>query len=201
MVSGPEGKLAILIRGADDRSGPMGAKITLEVMAPEPEQATAFLARFRPLMTEHNVYRGQMVSLGRRQGPYATIAVEFHPRPEVGRDDIVLADGILARIERHVVGIGAERVRLRDAGRHLKRGLLLHGPPGTGKTLTVRYLASRMADATVLILSGRRSAWSDPPAPWPGPSPRPSSCWRMSTWWPRSAPCRAWAATRCCSSC
>jgi hypothetical protein len=154
LVSGSDGKLAMLVRGADDRSGPMGAKVTLEVIAAEPEQATAFLARFRVLMAEHNVYRGQVVSLGRRQGPYATLAVEFHPRPEVGRADLVLADGVLGRIEDHILGIGAERVRLRDAGRHLKRGLLLHGPPGTGKTLTVRYLASRMADATVLILSG-----------------------------------------------
>ena len=201
LVSGAEGKLAMLVRGADDRSGPMGAKVTLEVMAPEPEQATAFLTRFRTLMAEHNVYRGQMVSLGRRQGPYATLVVEFHPRPEVGRDDIVLADGVLARIEGHVVGIGAERVRLRDAGRHLKRGLLLHGPPGTGKTLTVRYLASRMADATVLILSGGALGLVGPTCALARPSPRPSSCSRTSTWWPRSAPCRAWAATRCCSSC
>ena len=105
-------------------------------------------------MVDHNVYRGQVVSLGRRQGPYANLVVEFHARPEVGRDDIVLAPGVLERIEDHVVGIGTERARLLGAGRHLKRGLLLHGPPGTGKTLTVRYLASRMADATVLILSG-----------------------------------------------
>ena len=70
------------------------------------------------------------------------------------RSDIVLGDGILERIESHVVGIGAEASRLVAAGRHLKRGLLLHGPPGTGKTLTVRYLANRLADATVLVLSG-----------------------------------------------
>ena len=132
----------------------MGAKVTIEVMAPQPDQATSFLARFRTLMVEHNVYRGQVVSLARRQPPYGTLVVEFHPRPDVGRDDIVLADGVLERIEAHVVGIGTEGARLREAGRHLKRGLLLHGPPGTGKTLTVRYLASRMADATVLILSG-----------------------------------------------
>lgn len=154
LITSPDGKLAVLIRTADERTGPMGAKVTLEVMAPEPELATTFLAGFRTLMVEHNVYRGQVVSLARRQGPYGTMVVEFHPRPEVGRDDIVLADGVLDRIEGHVVGIGAERLRLLDAGRHLKRGLLLHGPPGTGKTLTVRYLAHRMADATVLILSG-----------------------------------------------
>lgn len=154
LVSGSEGKLAVLVRAADERSGPMGAKVTVEVMAPEPDRATAFLGRLRELMVEHNVYRGQVVSLARRQPPYGTIVVEFHSRPDVRRSDIVLGDGVLDRIESHVVGIGAQASRLVAAGRHLKRGLLLHGPPGTGKTLTVRYLANRLADATVLILSG-----------------------------------------------
>ena len=30
----------------------------------------------------------------------------------------------------------------------------MHGPPGVGKTLTVRYLASEMADATIIVVSG-----------------------------------------------
>jgi hypothetical protein len=154
LVSGAHGRLAVLVRTADERSGPMGAKVTVEVMAARPDQATAFLGRLRELMVEHNVYRGQVVSLARRQPPYGTIVVEFHPRPQVGRSDIVLGDGVLDRIESHVVGIGAEAARLVAAGRHLKRGLLLHGAPGTGKTLTVRYLANRLQDATVLILSG-----------------------------------------------
>lgn len=154
LVRGAHGDLAVLVRTADERSGPMGARVTVEVMAPDPDRATAFLGRLRDLMVEHNVYRGQVVSLARRQPPYGTIVVEFHPRPEVGRSDIVLGDGVLDRIESHVVGIGAEAARLVAAGRHLKRGLLLHGPPGTGKTLTVRYLTRRLGDATVLILSG-----------------------------------------------
>ena len=154
LLTGEDGKLAVLVRASDERGGPMGAKVTVEVMAPDPDRATSFLARFRNLMLENNVYRGQVVSLARRQPPYPTTSVVFHPRPTVDRDDIVLADGLLDRIEGHVVGIGAERRRLVEAGRHLKRGLLLHGPPGTGKTLTVRYLASRLADTTVLILSG-----------------------------------------------
>ena len=154
LITAPDAKLVMLIHTADERSGPMGARVTIEVMAAEQERASSFLTTFRALMVEHNVYRGQVVSLARRHPPYGTLVAEFHPRPEVGRDDIVLADGVLERIEGHVVGIGAEGRRLRDAGRHLKRGLLLHGPPGTGKTLSVRYLAHRLADATVLILSG-----------------------------------------------
>jgi ATP-dependent 26S proteasome regulatory subunit len=46
------------------------------------------------------------------------------------------------------------RQALRDAGRHLRRGLLLHGPPGTGKTLTSTYLISRLEGRTVVILTG-----------------------------------------------
>lgn len=154
MVGGPTGPLAVLVRTADERSGPMGARVTVEVMAPEPGAAEAFLADLRHLTVQHNVYRGQVVSLARRQPGFGTIVAEFHPRPDVDRSAIVLADGVLDRIEAHVVGIGDQAARLVAAGRHLKRGLLLHGPPGTGKTLSVRYLTARRADATVFVLSG-----------------------------------------------
>ena len=40
-------------------------------------------------------------------------------------------------------------------GRHLKRGVLLHGPPGTGKTLTAMYIARAISNRTVLLLTGR----------------------------------------------
>jgi ATP-dependent 26S proteasome regulatory subunit len=51
--------------------------------------------------------------------------------------------------------MAARRDQLRDAGQHLKRGLLLHGPPGTGKTHTVRYVVQALEGTTVLLLSGR----------------------------------------------
>jgi cell division protease FtsH len=45
--------------------------------------------------------------------------------------------------------------RLRASGRHVRRGLLLHGPPGVGKTLTAMYLATQMPERTVVLLTGQ----------------------------------------------
>lgn len=48
--------------------------------------------------------------------------------------------------------------RLKAAGQHLKRGVLLYGPPGTGKTHTVRYLLSELRHLTAFVLSGQALA-------------------------------------------
>jgi ATP-dependent 26S proteasome regulatory subunit len=61
---------------------------------------------------------------------------------------------VLERIERHTKTFSDHSESLRASGRHLKRGLLLHGAPGTGKTLTVMYLSSLMPQRTVLLLTG-----------------------------------------------
>jgi ATP-dependent 26S proteasome regulatory subunit len=87
--------------------------------------------------------------------PYGPPSVRFHTLPAVARQDIVLADGVLERVERHTIGFARHRERLLAAGRHLRRGLLLHGRPGTGKTLTAMYLAGQQPDRTVLLMTGR----------------------------------------------
>jgi ATP-dependent 26S proteasome regulatory subunit len=80
--------------------------------------------------------------------------VVFLERPQMDERELVLPEGALERIERHVVGPSRHRDALLARGRHLGRGLLLWGPPGTGKTHTVRYLTSRLTETTVIILSG-----------------------------------------------
>jgi ATP-dependent 26S proteasome regulatory subunit len=75
--------------------------------------------------------------------------------PQVTRDRIVLPEGVLERIERQAFSIAEHADRLRASGRHLRRGLLLHGPPGTGKTLTAMYLAASMPGRTVVLLTGQ----------------------------------------------
>jgi ATP-dependent 26S proteasome regulatory subunit len=71
----------------------------------------------------------------------------------VRREEIVLPEEVLRRIDRHAEGFVRQIGRLRAAGRHLKRGILLHGPPGTGKTLSAMYLAAQMPGRTVMILT------------------------------------------------
>lgn len=145
-------RLAVLVGGGREM-GFGGREVRVEVMAPDRERGERFLAAIRTLMRQKNVYRGQVISLQMSQDH--TIAVTFHQLPQVERDAIILPAGVLERVERSTIRFAEHRDKLRAAGRHLKRGILLHGPPGTGKTLTAMHLASRMPDRTVLILTGR----------------------------------------------
>src|SRR5690349_10016596 len=128
------------------------AGLRLEVVAPEPQDAEAMLERIGALMNEHNVYRGRVLAFARDEE--GTVSVQIRGVPDVARESIVLPPGTLDRIERLAVGPARHRERLLAAGRHLKRGVLLHGPPGTGKTTTAMYLVATMPGRTVLILTG-----------------------------------------------
>jgi hypothetical protein len=143
--------LAVLVSGPSNDGFQRG--LSLEVMAAERDTAEAFLAAIRGAMRQRNVYRGHIISL--EPGGHGDLKVRFHHLPLIERDAIILPAGVLERIERQTLGFARLGERLRAAGRHLKRGLLLYGPPGTGKTLTAMYLASQMPDRTIILLTGR----------------------------------------------
>jgi hypothetical protein len=127
----------------------------VEVMAPQVGPAERFLAELRTLMREHNVFRQKVISLAGGQGAGGSgIGVTFHRRRRVEREQIVLAGGLLERVERSTVEFDRHAAKLRDRGHHMRRGLLLHGPPGTGKTLTATYLAGALEDRTTIVLTG-----------------------------------------------
>lgn len=152
LITAGSERLAVLI--ASQRFPKEGTFV--EVMAPQLPAAEAFLSALRRLMVEHNVYRRKVISLAAvGRGPMGTkIQVTFHPRRRVARDRIVLPDGVLEGVERNTLEFDRHADLLRSQGRHLRRGLLLHGPPGTGKTLTATYLADAFVDRTVLVLTG-----------------------------------------------
>ncbi len=143
--------LAALLAPRDDEGIP---GIRLQAISPRRAVAEAWLARLRELMRERNVYRGKVLSFG-GEHPFRPAPVSVRALPEVPRERIVLPERALEQIERHTAGLARHRDRLRASGRHVRRGLLLHGPPGTGKTLSVMYLAGLMPERTVILLTGR----------------------------------------------
>jgi len=144
--------LALTQRAASAQRGRPFA--SLEVMASDPEVVSSFLTLVRRTMIERSVLRGQVLSFTPTEYGNDDAGATFLERPDIGADDVVLAEGVLDEITQHVVGIGEHRDLLRAAGQHLKRGVLLYGPPGTGKTLTVRHLLTRSVDTTVVLLTG-----------------------------------------------
>jgi DNA polymerase III delta prime subunit len=143
--------VALVLSRSEGHFGRVSLRV--EGVSPERETVPALLADLRAAMREHNVYRGQVISLHQREDRGVT--VHFHRPPAVARDAVILPDGTLERLERQALGVAREAERLRAEGRHLKRGVLLHGPPGTGKTLSVTYLLGAMPGRTTILLTGR----------------------------------------------
>jgi DNA polymerase III delta prime subunit len=174
-AAGPEENTEVVALGLVAAAAPGGAPVvigirdesrfgpplcTLEVLAADREAATATRDEIERLMRAHDVFRGQVLSFTESEH-HGNELVTFLPRPAVTAGDVVLPAGMLEHIERHIIGVADWSAELLGAGQHLKRGLLLHGPPGTGKTHTVRYLTSRLASLTVLLLTGRSIRFID----------------------------------------
>ncbi len=152
LVEDGEDRSAVLVLAADPDSG-MGAA-QLHVVANRPGVAGAVAAEVRRLALVHNVYRGQVVSFGRDMFGERGAALQFHRRPELTADAVVLPAETLAAVHRQVIGVADHREQLLAARQHLKRGLLLYGPPGVGKTHSVRYLTSQLTGVTIVQLTG-----------------------------------------------
>jgi hypothetical protein len=152
-----EDRYVVLLRAAAPQFG--RPTVQVEVLAPTREAATRLLGALPDLIREHNVFRGKVVSFEDHEFSKGTGPFRLHPRPGISRDDVVLPEGVLERVEREVIGVAEHRAALLSAGQHLRRGVLLYGPPGTGKTHTVRYLLSQLPTFTVVLLAGTSIRW------------------------------------------
>jgi cell division protease FtsH len=130
-----------------------GIQQRVEVIAQTPERASETIAELRRLMRERNVYRGKVVRFEANTQLGGVTAI-IQSLPRVTREQVVLAPSTLERIERQTLVFSRHRESLLAAGRHLRRGLLLHGPPGTGKTHTLTYLIGAAEGWTAILISG-----------------------------------------------
>ncbi len=149
LVSDDRGAYVLMIAGPSEHS----AGLSVEIAGLPVDRAQAVLTELDVLRAKLNVYRGQVLDVS--VSPMGDVVLAFSEVPRTRRDDVVLPEVVLDRIERHALGVAEHRNQLLAAGQHLKRGLLLFGPPGTGKTHTTRYLLGRMQGYTRLLLTGR----------------------------------------------
>lgn len=149
LVTDSRGRYVVMINGPSEHD----PRLAVEVAGLPVDEAQAVHAQLDQLRSRLNVYRGHVLDL--TMAPMGGVALTFAEVPHTAREDVVLPEPVLARVERHALGVAAHREALLSARQHLKRGLLLYGPPGTGKTHTTRYLIGRMAGYTRLTLTGR----------------------------------------------
>ncbi|MCW2700283.1 MAG: ATPase [Blastococcus sp.] len=152
LVTEEGARTAVLVRAPMPQYGHEG--VSVQVVSTTEDRAPRASAEIRAAALEHNVFRGQVLSFGQEVFGHGQTLLQFHRRPTMGADQLILAPETLAEIQRQVVGVGRHKSRLLAAGQHLKRGLLLYGPPGTGKTHTVRYLTGSLDGTTVIQLTG-----------------------------------------------
>lgn len=149
LVTDADGRYVVMVSGPGEHVQTLDVQIAgLSV-----DTAQAVHARLGELRSRLNVYRGHVLDVS--VAPMGGVSLEFGDIPRTVRADVVLPGSVLARVERHALGVAAHRGALLRAGQHLKRGLLLYGPPGTGKTHTTRYLIGEMTGYTRLLLTGR----------------------------------------------
>ena len=149
-------RLVGLIARAQQRSG-AAPPFTLQIAGVDQDAVSGLLSELRRLRHELNVYRGRVLAVmrGDRHNLFdGQLNLGFVESTVRERDDVILAAGVLERIERHTIEFSRHIDRLRSMGRGVRRGLLLYGPPGTGKTHTVSYLASALEGRTTFIVTG-----------------------------------------------
>jgi hypothetical protein len=149
LVEDARGRFVVMVVGPSEHS----QELRVEVAGLPVEDAQAVHAELDELRNRLNVYRGHLLDVA--ISPMGGLSLSFGEVPRTARDDVILPEVVLTRVERHALGVSAHREALLAAGQHLKRGLLLFGPPGTGKTHTTRYLIGRMTGCTRLVLTGR----------------------------------------------
>jgi ATPase family protein associated with various cellular activities (AAA) len=149
LVTDERGRYVVMVLGPSEHE----AGLAVEIAGLPVREAQAVHAELDELRNRLNVYRGHILDVS--MGSMGGVSLTFAEIPTTERQDVVLPEIVLTRVERHALGVAAHREALRAAGQHLKRGLLLYGPPGTGKTHTTRYLIGRMSGYTRLMLTGR----------------------------------------------
>jgi hypothetical protein len=137
--------------------------VLLEAATPRAEDAKQMLDTIAELASAHSIYRNHMIRMV--FGPEVhsdygddesldPIDLLFYKESPIADADIILDDTLRDLLQRTIIDFHQQRDQLRQLGLPGKRGVLFYGPPGTGKTYTCKYIATRLASATTIVVTG-----------------------------------------------
>lgn len=92
----------------------------LEIGGLAVDDARQVLSELEALRSKYNVYRGQTLQL--TSSDFGMV-ITFPDLAPTSRADVILPEAVLRRVERHTLGIAAQRDALRAAGQHSQAGL------------------------------------------------------------------------------
>jgi len=154
-----DGHYVLMVQGPNEHH--MG--LDVEVAGLPVDRAQRVLAELDELRGELNVYRGHLLDVS--LNPMGGVTLGFATPSGLARDDVVLPDTVLARVERHALGVAAHRGALLAAGQHLKRGR----PSWYSRTWTWSPRIARWARR-------RARSCSTCSTPWTARPPTPTCC-------------------------
>ncbi len=152
-------KLALLLTINNDYMGK--SLINVEIISPQGKKGNKLssdITEFiKNTLEESRSYRGKILSLdiaNYYQG--GSKGINVHKLEKVSKKEIILSKETIELIDRNIVSFVKQRAQLRSLGMSLKKGVMFYGPPGTGKTHTVHYLADKLSDHTIFLVTAEQ---------------------------------------------
>ncbi|WP_208647031.1 ATP-binding protein [Mesorhizobium kowhaii] len=84
-------------------------------------------------------------------------AMRVHRLPAVPRNDVVLSEANMARLDANIFDLDRHREGLKRLGQHAQKGILLYGPPGTGKTHVIRHVSANLPGRTTVLVTAEQT--------------------------------------------
>src|SRR5215469_4580159 len=106
LVSDELGRYALMIQAANEHQ----PDLQVEVAGLPVDQAQRLLAELDRLRAELNVYRGHLLDVSLNQ--FGGVVLSFTEPSGLRRDDVVLPEAVLGRVERHALGVASHRQAL-----------------------------------------------------------------------------------------
>ena len=119
--------------------------------------ARAFLQKIQSAGEASRFYRGKILSFepsAGYDGMHSTMKV--HDLPAVSREDVILSDATMRRLDAHVFEFDSHREGLKRLGQSTRKGILLYGPPGTGKTHVIRYISANLEGRSTILATAEQ---------------------------------------------